>query len=287
MKTFKILREELFVNLIEGIAPSSSELDLHQSNKLKDLSDDEHKTFNDYRSSWNEENRKPESALINGWLKHNYDNRYKGYRYTHPDQNPSEKIEKMDGVLNRHKTDRDMDLYTGIRGKPKTDENGHAHLPGYTSTTLDQHVAADFAMAKSNTNTIHILHIKLPAGSHAASLHHVGRRSNDKDDHHEYDNENEILMARGHTIKINPKPTIYKDMDDIKHHIWHATVVNHDPKNIIENKINEKIKLLTQSYLTIHDGTKEKKIQLISKSNDTTKEKQIPMLDTFFGKREE
>jgi len=55
----------------------------------------------------------------------------------------------------------------------------------------------------------------------------------------------------------------------------------------MKDSLNEKIKLLTQSYLTIHDGTKEKKIQLIPKSKDTTKEKQIPMLDTFFGKREQ
>lgn len=245
MKTFKTLREEIFVNLQEikfgmVIKPSNSQLDLHQANKLKDLTSDEQKLFDDYRKAENEVKptkadsqvvRKPESALINGWLKHHYDKRYKGDRYTHPDQNPSEKINKMDGVLDRHKTDRDMEVYTGIRGKPKTDENGHAHLPGYTSTSLDKHVAAEFALSKTNTSSIHILHIKLPAGSHAASLHHVGR-SDDQDDHHEYENENEILMARGHTIKIDPKPTIHKDFDDIKHHIWHATVVKHDPKDI-------------------------------------------------------
>ena len=55
----------------------------------------------------------------------------------------------------------------------------------------------------------------------------------------------------------------------------------------MKDTLNEKIKLLTQSYLTIHDGTKEKKIPLNPKSKDTTKEKQIPMLDTFFGKREQ
>ena len=227
MKTFKILREELFVDLQEAkfgivIKPSDSELDLHQANKLKDLTSEEQKHFDDYRQD--------ESSLINGWLKHNYDKRYKGDRYKHPD-NPSEKIKRMDGVLNRHKTDRDMDVYTGIRGKPKTDENGHAHLPGYTSTSLDKHVAEEFALNKTNTSSIHILHIKLPAGSHAASLHHVGR-SDDQDDYHEFENENEIMMARGHTIKIDPKPTIHKDFDDIKHHIWHATVVKHDPKDI-------------------------------------------------------
>ena len=43
MKTFKTLREELLVNLMEGIIPSSSELDLHQSNKLKDLTSEEQK----------------------------------------------------------------------------------------------------------------------------------------------------------------------------------------------------------------------------------------------------
>ena len=59
----------------------------------------------------------------------------------------------------------------------------------------------------------------------------------------------------------------------------------------MKDSLNEKIKLLTQSYLTLHDGDKAKKIQLNPKSKDTTKkkqiQKQIPMLDTFFGKREQ
>lgn len=55
----------------------------------------------------------------------------------------------------------------------------------------------------------------------------------------------------------------------------------------MKDTLNEKIKLLTQSYLTILDGDKAKKIQLNPKSKDTTKKKQIPMLDTFFGKREQ
>ena len=54
----------------------------------------------------------------------------------------------------------------------------------------------------------------------------------------------------------------------------------------MKDTLNEKIKLLTQSYLTLHDGDREKKIWLIAKSKDTTKENKIPMIDTFFGKRE-
>ena len=55
----------------------------------------------------------------------------------------------------------------------------------------------------------------------------------------------------------------------------------------MKDTLNEKIKLLTKSYLTLHGGDKAKKIQLNPKSKDTTKKKQIPMRDTFFGKREQ
>ena len=53
----------------------------------------------------------------------------------------------------------------------------------------------------------------------------------------------------------------------------------------MKDTLNEKIKLLTQSYLTLHGGDKAKKIPLFTKSKKISKEKKIPMIDTFFGNR--
>ena len=243
--------------------------DIHKNNKLKDLTTKEKQLFHDYKHADFEDkslkntnaiqNYKPESALLNGFLKHHYDNSYEGTRYSHPDQNPSNKIKAMDDVLHRHKTDREMSVYTGIRNAPKTDGNGLAHLPGYTSTSLSPYVAIDFAREKTESDKeTHTLNITLPAGSHAVSLHHVGG----KDREHEH--EHEILMGRGHTIKIHPVPRIVEDFGGTKHHIWHAEVVKHEPKNIMEN-YNSKL--------------------LTLKNKSTASEKKIPMLDTFFGNR--
>ena len=272
--------------------------EIHKNNKLKDLSRKENKLFNDYKHADFQDNSKPhdvenyhpESALLNGFLKHHYDNSYEGTRYSHPDQNPSEKIKAMDDVLKRHKTDREMSVYTGIRSAPKTDENGHAHLPGYTSTSLDPSVANDFASEKSDSDEeTHMLHIKLPAGSHAASMHYIGGRDR------EHEHEHEILMARGYTVKIHPVPKIVEDsFGATKHHIWHATVVKHEPKNLTENYNSKHKKLLTQSHVTIHFGDKEVKIHLDNTNRgmkpadkntnkDKSSERKIPMLDTVFG----
>ena len=238
MKTFLNLRNEIVI--LERKA-SKSLMDIHRANKLKDMTSEENKLIDDYKHADSPDlsskysdggvHHRPESALLNGWLKHHYDNNYTGIRYRHPDQNPTSKIKAMDALLNRHKTDRDLDVYTGIRNAPKTDENGHAHLPGYTSTSLDRHMAQEFAHGKSESDNTHILHIKLPAGSHAASLHHIGRPDEKEEDEH-YEHEHEIMMARGYTIKVNPKPTIHTDSEDVNHHIWHATVVKHEPKDV-------------------------------------------------------
>jgi len=190
----------------------------------------------------------PNSALVNGHLKHQYDNSYTGMKSKNK---PTEIIKSMDTALNKARTDRPMTVYTGIRSKPKTDSNGHAHLPGYTSASLDKSIAHEFAENKADENNSkesHVLRIDLPKGSKAASLDHIKPDKNSAYAHDEYDREHEILMHRGHTIKIHPTPEVTTTPYGMTHHVWHASVVSHNPQHLSEEN------------------------------------KKPPMLDTFFGK---
>ena len=104
----------------------------------------------------------------------------------------------------------DFHVYTGLFGlnNPRTqathqDESGKLlfHVPAFTSSSLNPSVAYDFAKKKNddsmNREFTDVLRIKVPGGYH----HGVFAKP-----HSEHEEEEEYLLDKGHTFKLNPEP---------------------------------------------------------------------------------
>lgn len=152
-------------------------------------------------------------------------------------------IRNIDATLNKSKLDRDTHVYTGLKDSPAKHFTGSGsakvHLPAYTSTSTKCKIAKNFTVAREQTkeeaekhtpinagvetatggNKVdHVLKLHLPKGTKAGSVKHFAA----------YENENEILLHRGHNIEIHPHPTIDKDGT----HVWHARIISHTPTKV-------------------------------------------------------
>jgi len=186
------------------------------------LNDDENEAIKDYTD---------ESRGMNGML-----HRHAQGHDTSTGSNVSNRstISHLDTALNKHKTNDDMTVYTGLKSSPskhfkigKGEEHAIVHLPAFTSTSTSPKTAIGFSEGDSNFKDEnhgiegvngHILKIHVPKGTHAMSVK----------EHSFVPEENEVLLHRGHNIKIHRKPTHLADGTIM----WHAHVVGHNPSDL-------------------------------------------------------
>lgn len=157
------------------------------------------------------------------------------HRFIPLDHDTKEHADHLTKAIGKHKTTEDTVLYTGIKHSPvkhfnHKDEHAHVHLPAFTSTTTSRHQAHGFSNDVKHNNdkhhgvehgefgAQHILKLHVPKGTSAVS---VRKRS-------EFPTEHEVLLNRGHDIKIHPKPK------HLGNHVyqWDAHVVGHSPAKL-------------------------------------------------------
>jgi hypothetical protein len=193
-----------------------------------------------------------ESSNLNRSLHKNYNGDIK------PSDANRARIKKLDELLNKHETHEDAMVFTGLHRSPheafhyapegeklvKPISHAEYHMPAYTSTSSNFRAAAKFARAfkpdSGEYNTVeekmaehhggkgilnvnkHIMAINMPAGTKAQSIRHISATGQ---------HEQEVLMHRGHTLEVHHMPTIVEHNGE-KHAVWHATVIDHNPKKI-------------------------------------------------------
>lgn len=164
-------------------------------------------------------------------------------------------VKPLDKALNASTIKRGTHVFTGIKRNPadlfaqagKTDEPVTTHHPAYMSTSTNFESALNFSEPMSHDlqkhpalnsdhptqeelsvneswggGPLHVLKLHVPTGTHGGSVRDISQG--------EGEDENEILLHRGHNIQIDPRPTIvpHPRWDD---HVvvWHARIVGHDP----------------------------------------------------------
>jgi len=136
--------------------------------------------------------------------------------------------DRTDALVARHRTPNDMTAYYGISRNPKLFSYGSNLIKnnkttitapfvfvnhGYTSTSLDPDIAWTFArnqlIDSSNKSVIqaHMLIIKIPKGFSGA---YVGHLSAQKDRYGGQWDEMELILPRGTSFTISPKPSVIK-----------------------------------------------------------------------------
>jgi len=136
--------------------------------------------------------------------------------------------DRTDALVARHRTPNDMTAYYGISRNPKLFSYGSNLIKnnkttitapfvfvnhGYTSTSLDPDIAWTFArnqlIDSSNKLVIqaHMLIIKIPKGFSGA---YVGHLSAQKDRYGGRWDEMELILPRGTSFTISPKPSVIK-----------------------------------------------------------------------------
>lgn len=134
--------------------------------------------------------------------------------------NFSHDIQGLDSAIHRNRLKHDLVTYSGIDWNPAEKiQGGLLHLPAYTSTTLDKHIAYKFATghvekSKTPTKDMHIIRMINPVGSTGFYTHNDPVIT-------QFDEEHEYVIPRGITVKINPFPKIVS-VGDKKLHIWDA-----------------------------------------------------------------
>lgn len=106
---------------------------------------------------------------------------------------------KLDSAINRHKTPKNMTVYSGINFNPKDRINseGIIHHPAYLSTSLKKSIAINFASnhqkldSEENIHN-HVLQIHVPKDHPGA---YIGNISNSKE-------ERELLLPKGLNMKL-------------------------------------------------------------------------------------
>ena len=131
----------------------------------------------------------------------------------------------LDHIMSKHKVKKQFHVFTGLKVDPSKEfkKNGDSTTfrhPAFMSTSTTKRVASEFARNVPNkdegTSERHVLKLHVPEGAHAMSVK----------DHTTYNDENEILLHRGHHIEIHHTPTIVKDSRGTTK-IWHGRIVGH------------------------------------------------------------
>lgn len=150
-------------------------------------------------------------------------------------------IEEIDNDLKHTTAKSDLILYSGLPESPiaKNGEWNHSrtskivHLPAYTSTSTNVHTATRFTGIDEQTkhldsdhhglilpNARHIVRISVPKGTTGvASARNFSTNTN----------ENEFIMARGHSVEIHHRPTLLNKSYKDPVYMWHAHVFGYHP----------------------------------------------------------
>ena len=152
-------------------------------------------------------------------------------------------IKRINNDINTQNYPEDLNVYTGIHHQDTQAEiarNDIVHIPSFLSTSIDSHVAHDFAVhhgGMEKHKTAYMIKIHLPANSFNGSF--VGHISANKE-------ENEFLVPSNKLLKINGHE-VHEDGAGRKVKIYHASIMNHD--EIQANKDHPEV----QSYLKMKE----------------------------------
>lgn len=209
-------------------------LALHKAAPIpRGLDENENESFRRYADDSKDIN----SSLLN------YHNGH-SWRETHNDY-----LSHLDRGMNKTKTTEPMTVYSGIKWSPSKhlknlsadEKHVDIHLPAFTSTSSSLKQAVGFAEHQTphkddekndvikeespdslNKYTVrHVLRIHLPKGTHAMTmLRHTFAPI-----------EREVLLHRGHEIRLNRKPQRHFDLNGNPVNVWDAHVTGHYPAN--------------------------------------------------------
>lgn len=126
----------------------------------------------------------------------------------------------IDKAMRKSSLKHDVHVYHGLKGwNPSEEAAKHPErkikLPAYTSTSIHRSTADNFAGEDANREK-HVLHIHLKKGQKGIYLGH----------HSHYDNEREMLLPRGTTLKIHKHKDRVKSDWNVDTIIHHAHVVD-------------------------------------------------------------
>lgn len=157
-------------------------------------------------------------ALHHFGLKSNNDLHFKAKDTRHS-------LSRLDNITNRpigHK----VTVYSGLGFNPKDhiNEDGHLHLPAYTSTSIDDKIARKFTNPDSESR--HMLKLDLSEHDKGAYIGHINSRDQKVGG---ISSEKELLLPRGMTLKIHKSEV---DKDGINIH--HASIVHEVPHDVLE-----------------------------------------------------
>ena len=109
----------------------------------------------------------------------------------------------LDAAVGHHKLKHDLIVYSGVTPRVPNDAAMHpdrkVYHPGFISTSLNPRIAVDFAKPDNDGNH-HIVKLHLKAGQPALPVLR----------HSEHVNETEVIVPRGHTLKLHDKPEIHE-----------------------------------------------------------------------------
>ena len=150
-----------------------------------------------------------------------------------PLEKDHELVKPMDEALNRHKTPKELTVYSGVRRSPEhaikhAGDEKHGVLTktsNYTSASLDPNTAAQFTDhdTKSKYNEKfgnfvgHMLKIHVPKGHPGAYVDH----------HSSHKGEKEFILPHNTRMHIHPNPEYDKETGNM---IWNAHVLPHKGK---------------------------------------------------------
>lgn len=129
----------------------------------------------------------------------------------------------------------DFHVYTGINGK-KNETKGFIHIPAFTSTSSDIHVAAKFVSPAKNRHTVEYRN-DINGDKVLHTIHHILKIHVKKGQkvgayvapHSDMPTEKEFLINKGHTITIGNHVDIKNAYDPTTiYRIHHATINMHD-----------------------------------------------------------
>ncbi len=145
-------------------------------------------------------------------------------------------VPTLDKLIQKHKTQTPMTVYTGAHFDPSQHRDKILHLPSYTSTSVNPHVAKDFGIPFKHINPDtgnkhfirHILRIEVPKGHPHLFT----------DPASEYHGQGEVILPRNTRVHIDQEPTHIihgkfeshfdgdsSDSDNTTHYIWNAKIL--------------------------------------------------------------
>jgi hypothetical protein len=149
--------------------------------------------------------------------------RHKGKPYQMGEEYHKDDFEHMDSAMEAHETPHEMTVHSGTMHDPRKMKNseGIVHHPAYMSASLDHHIAHSFAHTQAireSNDDMHLLHIKVPAGSKGAYVGHLGVAN---------PSEREFVLPRDSKLKYHRSDVEYgghtggddKTFDVYHHHM--------------------------------------------------------------------